>query len=413
MLTSKIVSPLDNDEIHGRILIVEDDMIMQELLHTALRNSGTIYLASDGEEGLQKAIELTPDLIVTDVMMPNKDGIEMLRDIRSIEAIQNTPVIVLSGNSEIENRITGLESGADDYISKPFHAMELRLKVKSLLIKKLYEKRLIGKNKELLSALKELKETQLQLVHSSKLASIGELSAGLAHEINNPALAVSNSFELICKRLQQIKDGSKSLDEACFDVQKFSALGHNAVERIRNIVDSLLDFSRKNRENLSQADIHEGIDSTLAILNHKLKGNVNVHKHYGDLPPIEIDLMQLNQVFMSLLVNAHQAIEESKNRGIKSGNIWISSREEGSDVYLTFKDDGIGIKEQDINQIFDPFFTTKDMHKGTGLGLNISYRIIQAVHGQIEVKSKINEGTTFLLKLPKTQPQHKKNGEQD
>ncbi len=395
------MNTINDTEIQGRILIVEDEPIMQEILQVALRNSGTVYLATDGEQGLKKALELVPDLIVTDVMMPKKDGIEMLRDIRSIESIRNIPVIVLSGNNELNNRITGLQSGADDYLPKPFNAVELQLKVKSILMKKLYEKHLISKNLKLLTTLKELKETQMQLVHTSKLASIGELSAGMAHEINNPALAISNSFELICKRLQQVKEGSKTLDQACLDVQNFSATGQHAIDRIRNIVNSLLDFSRKNRENLSQVDIHEGIDSTLAILNHQLQGEVEVHKQYTNIDPIIIDLAQLNQVFMSLLMNALQAIKEKKRQNMDSGNIWITSRQDADYVYLSFKDDGIGIKEQDLGQIFDPFFTTKDMHSGTGLGLNISYRIIQAVHGQIDVDSEINVGTTFSLKLPK------------
>ncbi len=394
-----------NKETKCRILIVEDEPIMQILLKKALTGSGEIFLAIDGEEGLQKAKELIPDLIVTDVMMPRKDGIEMLRDIRDIESLQNTPVVVLSGNSEIENRITGLESGADDYISKPFNAMELRLKVKSILMKKLFEKRLIKKNQQLKATLEELKETQLQLVHSSKMASIGELSAGMAHEINNPALAVSNAFELIDKRIQQVEEGRKNFSEVADDFHKYSALGQNAIERIRTIVNSLLDFSRKNREHLSLVDIHEGIDSTLAILNHQLKGVVEVHTQYTATNPIETDLMQLNQVFMCLLVNSLHAIQKKTESGMTAGNIWICTSQDAKYTYLSFRDDGIGIKKQDLDKIFDPFFTTKAMDKGTGLGLNISYRIIQASHGSIEVDSKVNVGTTFSLKLPNIQPE--------
>lgn len=248
---------------------------------------------------------------------------------------------------------------------------------------------------------KELKEAQLQLLHNEKLASLGQLAAGVAHEIRNPAVAVSNCFEVLGKRIAKIKDNKITFNEAYPDLDKFIKQGETSLKRIQNIVRSLLGFSCKNNEGLNHVDIHQGIDDTLIMLEYQIKNGIQIHKEYGDIGKIKADLQQLNQVFMNICNNAIYAIEAKRKKKIDCGNIWIKTFRNGEYIIIEIKDDGIGIPANVQNKIFEPFFTTKDVGEGTGLGLHICYKIIKEHQGHIEIKSKENEGTTIAIKLPK------------
>ena len=209
-----------------KVLVVDDDPDMR-LIHG--RILGSIYdvsLATDGVEALEQIRAERPDLVLTDNVMPNKSGIELLIDIRGDEHLKNLPVIVLSALDEVGNKVQGLESGADDYLPKPVDPRELKVRVHSILLKSRYEQQLAQKNGELEEAfgklqqtLEELQDTQAELIHSSKLASIGELAAGMAHEINNPALAVNNAFEIIERKLGRVKKGKSEFSDVVEDVE--------------------------------------------------------------------------------------------------------------------------------------------------------------------------------------------------
>ena len=251
----------------------------------------------------------------------------------------------------------------------------------------------------------ELRENQTLLIQSEKMAALGQLIAGIAHEINTPVGALrsnNDTFIRTMERLQTILNGEEMAEEVkshrqlkrIFDiVDQLNNVNKDAAERIVNIVGSLRSFARLDQAEVDEVDLHEGLDSTLTLVHHQLKDRIEVHKHYGDLPLVSCHPNQINQVLMNLLMNAGQAIEGE-------GAIHLTTFSEDDKAVIEVADTGKGIAKDNLEKIFDPGFTTKGNGVGTGLGLSIVHQIIQSHHGLIEVESKIGEGTTFRLKLP-------------
>jgi PAS domain S-box-containing protein len=271
---------------------------------------------------------------------------------------------------------------------------------------------------------KKLEEAQNQLLQSEKMASIGQLAAGVAHELNNPigfvnsnlgtlrtyiddifmiadayetALRASGATDPACEAVRTLK-AAKDFDFLRQDIVQLLGESADGLQRVKKIVQDLKDFSRPGETNWQWADLHAGLDSTLNIVWNELKYKCTVKKDYGELPPVRCLLSQLNQVFMNLLVNAAHAIEIQ-------GDITIATRRLGEDaVQISIADTGKGIAPEHLNRIFEPFFTTKPVGKGTGLGLSIAWGIINKHHGKIEVASEVGKGTTFTITLPVDPP---------
>ena len=238
----------------------------------------------------------------------------------------------------------------------------------------------------------EIKEIQAQLLHSAKLASVGELAAGVAHELNN-ALNAAVMGNMRVKELMEESKNNPELASHLEGIKVGARLLNNGIGRAHQVVKNLLTFSKKNSEGFQYQNIHEGLESTLQILHNELKDRIIVNKEFCGDGKIICDLNQLNQVFLNLLKNSSDAIQEK-------GNIWIKTERKDDQFLILFKDDGSGISKDQIDKIFDPFFTTKEVGKGTGLGLSISYNIVKAHGGTIECKSVIRKGTTFIITLP-------------
>lgn len=301
-----------------------------------------------------------------------------------------------------------------DYTDTALYQQRLNRAISELKGEKEEQKRLIGK----------LEEAQNQMLQSEKLASIGQLAAGVAHEINNPIgfvnsnlgsldgyvrnlLSILDAYQNIENALgasaperQAINDLKKKLDfdylreDICTLVEE----SKSGLDRVKKIVQNLKDFSHVDASDEWQlADLHKGLDSTLNVVNNEIKYKAEVIREYGKLPEIECLPSQLNQVFMNLLVNAAHAIEER-------GTITIRTGSQADQVWVEVSDTGKGISPEHIKKIFDPFFTTKPIGKGTGLGLSLSYGIIQKHHGRFEVQSEVGKGTTFRVWLPVSQP---------
>ncbi len=275
------------------------------------------------------------------------------------------------------------------------------------------------------SLVKKLQEAQSQLLQSEKMASIGQLAAGVAHEINNPVGYVNSNLstlkqyvaDLFCllddyeqvevalgaaehfKKVREIKEQIE-LDYLRKDLQDLLRESQDGVMRVKQIVQDLKDFSHVDEAEWQWADIHAGLDSTLNIVHNELKYKSEVIKEYGDLPEVECIISQLNQVFMNLLLNAAQAIEEH-------GTITVRSGCDGEGVWVEIEDSGSGMDETTRKRIFDPFFTTKPVGKGTGLGLSLSYNIIKKHKGRIKVASEVGKGTIFHIWLPVRQAQQR------
>ena len=271
--------------------------------------------------------------------------------------------------------------------------------------RKSIEQALKEKNDELQETLLKLKETQQELVMQSKMASLGSLVAGVAHEVNNPIGAVNSSADVSIRcidRLYQLLETSQSLDELKKNQQfrqLLTFLRENnqimltAGDRIAKIVRSLKNFARLDEAELQEANLHDGLESTLTLVHHEIKNRATVIREYGEVPPVRCCPNQLNQVFMNLFINAGQAIE-------KDGVVRIKTFSDGTYAYVKITDTGKGIPPENLSKIFDPGFTTKGVGVGTGLGLSISYNIIRKHKGEIRVESQVGRGTEFTLKLP-------------
>ncbi|MGN1154381.1 MAG: ATP-binding protein [Candidatus Gastranaerophilaceae bacterium] len=240
--------------------------------------------------------------------------------------------------------------------------------------------------KELKNTLKELKDTQIQLINSEKMASLGQLIAGVAHEINTPVASIKSNNEIFTKLLKRIED--EKLLEILEDI---NATDKEAIQRINQLVVSLKKFVRLDEADLQEANINKELDLTLNLLRHETKRRITVIKNYGEIPLIKCYPNMLNQVFMNILVNACQAIKEQ-------GTITITTEYKNKQLKISIEDTGCGI--EDTEKIFLAGYTTKGVGVGTGLGLAISSKIIAKHNGKIEVKSKINEGSKFLITIP-------------
>jgi signal transduction histidine kinase len=249
-------------------------------------------------------------------------------------------------------------------------------------------------NSELAEAYRELKSAEAQLVHTEKMASLGRLVAGVAHEINNPVSFIATSVAPLRRRLARASRSAPPevapLLREAEDIVDVMARG---AERTAGIVKDLRSFSRLGEASRKPADLHDGLEVSLRLLEPRWRGRIAVHRDYGDLPPVDCDPGQLNQVFMNVLANACDAIADR-------GNVWVSTRVAGDEVVITVRDDGAGIPADVLGHIFDPFFTTKDVGGGTGLGLAISHGVVTAHGGRIEVESTPGAGATFRIVLP-------------
>ena len=293
------------------------------------------------------------------------------------------------------------------------------------------ERRVIERTRELSEALKQLKESEAQLIQSEKMSSLGQMVAGVVHEINTPLAYVKNSLGSVAGRLQELArlaaETEKLLDllrsgaanpqelaeqfglterliaqlRAHHALEELDALakdGLHGIGQISEIVGNLRNFSRLDRSKVASFNLNEGLDSTLAIARHELKHHA-VKKNYGDIPPITCSPSQINQVFLNLVNNAAQAL------GPGPGEIRITTRREGAGhVAVEVADNGKGIPPEVLPKIFDPFFTTKEVGKGTGLGLSIVYKIVEQHGGSISVDSSVGVGTRFTVVLPLQPP---------
>ncbi|AMC37075.1 ATPase [Janthinobacterium sp. B9-8] len=275
-------------------------------------------------------------------------------------------------------------------------------------------------NASLIKLNEQLALAHVQMVQSEKLASIGQLAAGVAHEINNPLAYIFSNFGTLENYLSQLFD-MLAVCEASEQVMKSMILSaqtrskHEHLDlaflkddvpilmretkegliRVREIVQNLKDFSRVDAQLAWEfTDIHLGLDSTLKIIGNELKYAADVVKHYGELPKVECIASQLNQVFLNFLVNAAQSMSERR------GEISLRTSVQGATVCIEIADNGCGIAPENQGRIFEPFFTTKAIGKGTGLGLSIAYGIVRVHHGKIELESTLGHGTLFRIILP-------------
>jgi signal transduction histidine kinase len=452
-----------HDQEATRILLVDDNPTNLKVLSEALSGQGWIVLfATDGETAIEQTEYARPDLILLDVMMPGMSGFEVCQYLKYNPLTMTIPIIFMTALSDTADKVKGLELGAVDYITKPFQQAEaiarIRLHLKlngltqlleeqnSLLHEKVVEQeateaqlqklmreleyRVEVRTAELSRSLQQLQQTQLQLIQSEKLSTLGQLVAGVAHEINNPIGFITGNINHAEQYIQdllnlvqlyqaQFPDPGVTIAEAIEDIDldflaqdlpNLIASLKQGTNRIREISNSLRIFARADSDSKVEFDLHEGIDSTLLILKHRLKANdrrpaIEVIKEYGELPAVQCYAGQLNQVFMNILANAIDACDEAFGQGQGSDprRITIRTGAERSQnrAIVGIEDNGLGMPSEVSDRIFDCSFTTKAVGKGTGLGLSISRQIVEQKHGgQLRCVSVPGKGTEFIIELP-------------
>lgn len=419
-----------------RVLIADDDPVIHEELSGRVASRGhEVSVCHSGDEAWEGFVSKKPPIVILDWNMEH-GGTPLCRKIREHERGPETVVIAITnGSAELEEVLDG---GADDYVTKPVDPkqFEVRLAIAEQREKEIQRRLeveaelkrvndgLSKANAELQEANEKLKSNQSQLVHSEKMASIGQLAAGIAHEINNPVgfvksnLGMLSDYVGVFKNLlgeystlaEDVRKGpvngqaealeridkilqDENLDFVMEDVDSLLSESLNGADRVREIAQSLKSFARLDEAEMQYADLNEGLEVTLRMISNEIKYHCTVHKDLQPLPPILCYPGQLNQVFMNLIINASQAINDE-------GEIAIETRALEDEVLVRIADTGEGIPQKNIPKLFNPFFTTKPIGEGTGLGLSVSYGIIKRHNGRIEVESELGTGTTFSIYLP-------------
>lgn len=369
------------------VLIVDDVSVNRKLIKAILNtkfDNINLFEAEDGVEALSHIVENEIDIIILDLIMPTKDGFDVLKELKCAENTKEIPVIVNSALDDIDSIRKALELGAYDYFTKPLteeqRSIVLPLKIKNAI--KAYEQRKI------------INETQEQLIITEKMATIGTMVAGVAHEVNTPLAAIKSNIDLEDMLLNNMDENNyKDFAEIKKNIIDMNIVNKMAMNRILEIVKSLKNFARLDEAELKEVNLHEGIDSSIVLVNSEIKGRINIIKEYGQIPLLLCYPVQLNQVFLNIIVNSIQAIKSE-------GEIVIKTSYKNNKVYISFEDNGCGIPEKNLKKIFNPGFTTKGVGVGTGLGLSISYKIIQKHHGKMIVESIEGVKTKFTIELP-------------
>jgi two-component system NtrC family sensor kinase len=437
---------LDRGDRSAVVLLIDDQPIVAESIRRLLASEPDIqfHYCQDVQKVIPSTLQLAPTIILQDLVMPDADGLMLVKFLRANAAIAKIPIVMLSSQDEASAKAEAFANGANDYLVKLPDPIELiaRIRYHSAayinLLKREKAEQTLEHNKELETrelaqrveertaelqkTLAHLRKTQAQLVHNEKMYSLGQLVAGVAHEINNPLNFIHGNIKHIKTYAQNLLELTRvyqehypepkppvskkcqeiDLEFICQDLPKILNSLDLGIDRISNLVLSLRNFARHDESSVKSVDLHEGIDSTLVILKPKI-GDIKIVKEYGNLPLVECFPSQLNQVFMNILANAIDALEEAYELGKQpQPRIVIRSEHCQPDrIVVEISDNGMGIPLEVQKSIFDPFFTTKIVGKGTGLGLSISHQIIVEKHqGNLQCSSELGQGTTFRIEVP-------------
>jgi signal transduction histidine kinase len=382
----------------------------------------------DPVEALEYIKKNEVDLVITDLVMPKMTGLELIEAIKSNELLRHIKMLIVTSIDDSTKLSQAFDLGASDYITKPYNDYEFLARIKNAireikLRKKLAVqlKRTKEEHRKLYVANERLRVTQAQLVQKEKMAGIGQLAAGVAHEINNPLGFILSNFETLeeyisfIRELMEKYDALAITDEAInkfkqshdydfivndiYEIIEDTSAGLN---RVKEIIKSLRSFSRIDAfKEFVKYNVNEGIEETLIIAKNEYKYVATIEKNLGDIPDIEAYAGEINQVILNIIINAVHAIKSNEDN-IDHGLIKIKTELVNDEyVLLSITDNGCGMDKETKSKIFDPFFTTKDVGVGTGLGLSITYDIIANKHnGTLQVESYKDVGTTISIGLP-------------
>ena len=390
------IRPVETSVHRGqaRVLVADDEPDMLKYLKSQLSINFQVIEAVDGQQAVEKANQFLPDVIVCDMMMPEKNGLEVCRELRERTSTRSIPILLLTARADEETKLAALSVGANDFITKPFSMTELSVRLKNLFNTYTLQQELARQNQILEATIEQLKETEVQLVHSEKLASLGRLSAGIIHEINNPL-----NFAKTALYVLQIMTESLGANEKTEFREVLQDMGEG-INRISSIVSDLRTFTQPHLTQLEKVPVVEVINSALRLLSNEWESKVRIEKEIPEDQTIWANRNQITQVLVNLLQNALQALEK-KDFSETPPTIWVRGIEEDGESLIIVRDNGEGIPSENLQKIFDPFFTTKDVGEGMGLGLSICYRIVKQHGGRIQVQSEPGAYSEFRLSLPR------------
>ncbi|MEM9945358.1 MAG: response regulator [Cyanobacteria bacterium P01_D01_bin.36] len=397
------------------VLVVDDTPENLLLLCDLLGEQNyQVAVATNGEDAISRARDVLPDLILLDVMMPGIDGFETCLQLKADPKTRHIPVLFMTALSDTVNKVHGLNVGAVDYVTKPFDHVETLARINVHL---------------------SLCKAQAGLVQKEKMAALGCLVAGIAHEINNPVsfihgnlLPAQNYVESLlslCQLYEQHVEMPPSIADYMEEIEfefvqsdavRLLASMRSGTERIRDIVKALRTFACLDESDYKEANLHDGLDSALALVQHRLRSpsdsptarpEIHLVKSYGELPLLRCYPRKLNDVFLSLISNAIDAMEQ-KCRGLPPEQqskammaLTLDTAVRDDRIVIEVADSGVGIAKDIHRKIFDQFFTTKPVGKGIGLGLAVALAVVTEDHqGQLTFRSEVGKGSVFTVSLP-------------
>jgi signal transduction histidine kinase len=413
---------VDVDCQREKLLIVNHLPLVRRSMINELSRDYVCVEASSVLEAINLLKQEKFAVVVAEKMLPGLSGIELLRSV--VANYPDTDVVIISEVDRPQRALDAVRLGAFDCLIRPYEPIVLQMTVERAIERqrlrveaKRYKRDLEKRNIELERGKRELQRLQAQIVHSEKMASLGQLAAGVAHELNNPVGFVFGNLDILKDRIEAMTrllryydytpiDGTAAVEvdnikrETNYDSSHTEIKEilddciHGAV-RIRDIVNNLRTFSRLDEAEFKKTDINEGLNSTVRLLSKYFSAeNITLVRDFGELPEVEVYAGQLNQVWMNLLANAAQAVSKT------GGEVTIATRFANNKLSVSVRDTGPGISPQVIEKIFDPFFTTKPVGEGSGLGLSIAFGIVERHKGTISVESEPGNGTTFTVEIP-------------